>query len=386
MWAKTDACLKCTLCITQCPVMTVNPDFPGPKALGPEWYRQNQHQTVEATRHVDDCTFCQLCEQACPVDVPVAHLIAWHKASQRKPLRLRLRDELLARPHRAVRWSGAVGLSGSLRKMGGISQTAHLPRRRRLPAGPLGEPLGSGQGRVGIFVDCYSASYDETLAEQAEQLLGLWGYQVTRVPGGSHCCGAAAYAAGNPDLAQKEARSTWNAVAAFSDVRTIVTLNATCDGTVRDEWPRYFGLELSIPVVPFDEIALAAPPEFWNRLSGVAADDRMMAHTTCRGKVARGEGQLAALARRAGFRVVEPSDAACCGAAGSYAFKTEHEDTARQLGARLAEQSSRLGAAGIVTDSGTCALHIEQATQVTTRHPAYWLYRQYQRYLMEGAP
>lgn len=384
MWAKTDACLKCTLCMTQCPVVSVNPDFPGPKALGPEWYRQKQHEVVAASLHVDDCTFCQLCEAACPVDVPVAHLIAWHKASRGKSLRTRVRDGLLARPHRAVRLTGVVGLSGSLRKAGGISREAQLPQRRRLAVSSLGQPLGSGQGRIGLFVDCYSAGYDEELVEQAAQLLALWGFHTTRLPRGSHCCGAAAYAAGNPELAQKEAQATWNAVAAFHDVQAVVTLNATCDGTVRDEWPRYFGLEVTVPVMPFDEIALQAPEEFWSRLARVTSDDRVMAHTTCRGKVARGDGQLAALARRAGFRVVEPSDVACCGAAGSYAFKAEHEDTARQLAARLAEQSSRVQPAGIVTDSGTCALHIEQATQVTTRHPAYWLYRQYQRYLREG--
>ncbi len=390
MWSGVDACLKCTLCITQCPVVSVNSDFPGPKALGPEWYRQKQRGGVATLPHVDDCTFCQLCEAACPVEVPIAHLIALHKAAATPPLRIRVRDGILARPHRAARWTRWAGTSRVMRKVGGISGKTSLPRLRRARWSPssLGQPLGPCQGRVGLFVDCYSAGYDGEVVEQASQLLTLWGFNVTLMPQGSHCCGAAAYAAGKPQLAEREARETWSAMGRFQDVDFLVTLNATCDATLRDEWPDYFGIEPPMPVVPFDEMALRAPQEFWNRLGRVSssAEVRIMTHTTCRGQVARGDGHLGELAHRAGFHRVEPSDAPCCGAAGAYAFKIEHEDTAQQLVARLVEQSSHVRPQGIFTDSGTCALHIEQATQVKTRHPAYWLYRQYLEYQKGEAP
>lgn len=382
MWASQDACLKCTLCMTQCPVISVNPDFPGPKALGPEWHREHLRGVTEPMVHVDACTFCQLCEAACPVNVPVAHLIAEHKAAVAAPLRMRLRDELMARPHRispVARWTGVPRL---LRAAGGISSKTPLPRQKTSRTGPLGAPLVAFQGRVGLFVDCYSAGYDAGLVERASGLLKLWGYEVVLLPQGSHCCGAAAYAAGKPQLAKREAVNTWKAIAPFQgEVTAVITLNATCDGTLREEWPRYFGIDTEMRVVPFDEIADRAPEEFWSRLREAASDVILLAHTTCRGKVTRGDGHLAALAHRAGFCAVEPSDAPCCGAGGSYAFKVEHEDTAEQLVGRIAEQSLRVRPDGIVTDSGTCALHIEHATRVKTRHPAYWLYEQYQRYL-----
>ena len=36
MRASLDACVKCTICETQCPVAAVTPLFPGPKYVGPQ--------------------------------------------------------------------------------------------------------------------------------------------------------------------------------------------------------------------------------------------------------------------------------------------------------------------------------------------------------------
>lgn len=100
LFVSDDACLKCTLCVTACPVYRAEPLFPGPKVLGPEWHRAHlADPALAAAAHVDDCTFCQLCEAACPADVPVAHLIARHKAARPAGLLRTMRDGVLARPH-----------------------------------------------------------------------------------------------------------------------------------------------------------------------------------------------------------------------------------------------------------------------------------------------
>ena len=131
-------------------------------------------------------------------------------------------------------------------------------------------------------------------------------------------------------LRHVDAASTYDALNR-TPVSTLLTLNATCDGTIRDEWPRYLGLDSPTTVVmPWtDWIVSHAPQEFWAQVSEKGR--QVLVHTTCRGKVAQGEGameQLAALTSA----IPVPLGIACCGAAGSYAFKAEHEDVAAALG------------------------------------------------------
>ncbi len=376
MFDADDACLKCSLCVTACPVYREEPQFPGPKALGPEWHRAVLGRPgLAAADHVDDCTFCQLCEAACPANVPVAHLIAAHKASRVKPPVLRLRDAVLARPHLMARAPRLAGLGGPPARWVGLSGEAWRPRPRplRWPS----DPTGTGtRGTVALFVDCFTRAYDGGAAEAASRLLTAWGYAVPWVPRESRCCGAAAYAAGQPATARRIAAATAEGLAVSGGVQAIVTLNATCDGTLRDEWPRYFQREAPAPVVPFAAFALAeAPPDFWESLVARPSGP-LFVHTTCRAKASHGEGALLALVRRAGAEVVERLDVDCCGAAGSYAFKAEHHRVAQRLGRRAAGQVG--GRAGtLLVDSGTCALHLSQMTGLHTEHPARWLHQRW---------
>ncbi len=394
MLGAEDACLKCTLCVTACPVYVDDPNFPGPKALGPEWFRRHQAGHATTTDYVEDCTFCQLCEAACPVDVPVAHLIAEHKRLSDKPLRRRLRDYVLARPHWVARLPWATQVPPPVGRWVGLAEETQRPRVRSSPKTKLpGGAVGPTRGVVALFVDCYSRAFDHEVVDSAEALLRLWGYAVRRVPGVSRCCGAAAYAGGRPDTAQTIAREAEEQLDRdLTGVEALVTLNATCDGTLREEWPIYYGRKVRVPVVPFEEWALQhAPDGFWDRLTAFWATttETVFTHSTCRAKAARGDGGLLALARRAGLAQAEPLDLACCGAAGSYAFKAEHAHTAQVMGSRAARQiGPRPGV--IIVDSGTCALHLEQITGRSARHPAYWLYAWYREagstVLPESAP
>lgn len=376
---QEDACLKCTICVSQCPVYREEPQFPGPKALGPEWFRKWQSGDRKTAAHVDDCTFCQLCEAACPVDVPIAHLIAQHKSVTQKPVHRRVRDWILSRPHWVARWPHLAQVP---KPLGRWLHLAEHSRRPRVRGGPIARPSGqreSGRERVGLFVDCYSRGFDREVVDAARRLLDIWGYQVVLVPSKSQCCGAAAYAGGRPLDAQKIGRQMWRSLSRqLSPGMTLVTLNATCDAMVRDEWPRYFNVSLPLTVIPFAEFALAkAPDAFWQKFqNAVWEEPDNFIHTTCRAKVARGQGFQEDLAARAGYRF-ESLELACCGAAGSYAFKREHEDVARHMGEQAKEQiGDRAGT--IMVDSGTCALHLEQITGLPARHQAYWLYQRYQ--------
>jgi glycerol-3-phosphate dehydrogenase subunit C len=160
-----------------------------------------------------------------------------------------------------------------------------------------------------------------------------------------------------------------------TQLEVIVTLNATCDDTLRVEWPRYFGLTLSVPITPFVEFVLAnASPSFFAELRSKPSPVALYTHATCRSKAAKGEGTLFALIQQASERDPRILEINCCGAAGSYAFKSEHTEAARALGRRAARAIDEPGM--ILTDSGTCAIHLEELTGYRSVHPARWMQSQ----------
>lgn len=383
MWNNDDACMKCSICITVCPVYSQDSDFPGPKALGPDWFRAFQENPeTPIMQHVDDCTFCQLCEASCPVHVPIAHLIARHKSFKKKTPRIALRDRILAHPQWVARYPHLANAPSFLVKPLGFGTRSRWPRPQKRVARLVSasQPATASQV-IGLFVDCYSRGFDQDVLSAAQALLELWGFSVRLLPHASHCCGAAAYAAGQPEEGQRIARTTFEALSPdLGGLSLVVTLNATCDSTLREEWPVYWNLALPVPVLSFTEFALSRAPEtFWETMKSQApgAAGTSWVHTTCRSRVSRGDGILEALVQKAGLPSVEPLNMACCGAGGSYAFKEEHEDTAHALGLVAVEQIKNPKEDSIVVDSGTCALHLSQITGAAAKHPAYWLYHRY---------
>lgn len=374
-----DACLKCTICNQACPVLRVDPDFPGPKALGPEWWRHHLAGDGETLPHVDDCTFCQLCEAACPASVPVAHLIQMHKAARPAPLTHRIRDGALTRLDLLERFPRVASWRTPLDGLLGLSRTTARPRPERPgPEGPRGEGLP-----IGLFIDCFSRAFDGGVVDSAEALLRVWGFEPYRMPQGPACCGAAAYASGRPGQAAGTAAEAREGVTTVlktnRSIRTIVTLNGTCDETMRREWADVYGLDpVPVQIVSFTDFALeAAPPSFWEALAAVAGGERAYVHTTCRNRADRGDGVLDEVCRRAGLHPVW-TGLTCCGASGSYAFKAEHAEVAHRMVDSLGALPDE-GAIGLMTDSGTCALHLAAETGLRARHPAYFLHELWQR-------
>ena len=90
-----EQCIKCTICTVYCPVVPVNPDYPGPKQAGPDGERlrlKNRYFFDEALKY---CLNCKRCDVACPSGVKISDIIqeARIKFSTRKP---KLRDRMLA--------------------------------------------------------------------------------------------------------------------------------------------------------------------------------------------------------------------------------------------------------------------------------------------------
>ena len=75
MKASFENCIRCTICVGNCPVFKVNPEYPGPKQAGPdaERFRLDGIETVD--KWITHCTQCKRCDYSCPHGVDPSKLI-----------------------------------------------------------------------------------------------------------------------------------------------------------------------------------------------------------------------------------------------------------------------------------------------------------------------
>lgn len=90
-----EQCIKCTVCTVYCPVVPVNPNYPGPKQAGPDGERLRLKRGEFFDEALKYCLNCKRCEVACPSNVKIGDIIqsARIKYSKHRPS---LRDKLLA--------------------------------------------------------------------------------------------------------------------------------------------------------------------------------------------------------------------------------------------------------------------------------------------------
>ena len=90
-----EQCMKCTVCTVYCPVVAVNPAYPGPKQAGPDGERYRLKNPLFYDEALDLCLNCKRCEVACPSNVRIGDIIqnARLEYGRHRP---RLRDTILA--------------------------------------------------------------------------------------------------------------------------------------------------------------------------------------------------------------------------------------------------------------------------------------------------
>src|SRR5262245_29926871 len=93
-----DACIKCNICTSYCPVSAVTDKFPGPKYEGPQAGRVRQPGQPQSPDHsVDYCSGCRVCNEVCPTGVRIAEINARARAQIVAERGLPLRNRLLGR-------------------------------------------------------------------------------------------------------------------------------------------------------------------------------------------------------------------------------------------------------------------------------------------------
>ncbi len=379
-----DGCIKCSYCNTVCPLLTVRPDYPGPKKLGSDMERFRREGLAGDSDWLDYCLGCGQCELACPNQVGIAENIAAAQRNRKKTGIKRIRDYFLARPAllgkigtmAAPVSNWALQLAGPFLALGGMSSHRQLPAYKISRLVTVGLNQSETHSRQVVFFPGCSIRYnDPEIGEAAIRVLEKAGCRVTVADGG--CCGLPA--AGDEAEALAAARSNLQVLAAW--VRQgyqVITACTSCGYTFKTRYPGLFdqddpwrpvAIQVAAQAYDLGEILTELYEAGSLEIPAETTGQRLAYHTSCHLR-AQGIGRpwLNLLQGIEGVQLAA-LDERCCGMSGTYGFKQEKYAISMAIGQPLFQELRQCQPEQVLTECATCRMQIRQGTGYSVRHP-----------------
>ena len=383
-----EQCIKCTVCTVYCPVVAVNPAYPGPKQAGPDGERYRLKDPLFYDKALDLCLNCKRCEVACPSNVKIGDIIqsARLKYGTQKP---KLRDFILANTDLmgglATTMAPVVNFTLGLKPVKAVMDgVIPIDHHRTFPkyAGQKFETWFKRHAqkhqedfkqKVSYFHGCYANYNNPKLAKDLVKIMNAIGYGVNLLEN-EKCCGVALISNGFKNKALKQAESNLSAVRkAAGRGETVLTTSSTCTFTMRDEYEHILGLDNSDVR---DSISLATRFIYNLVDSGkvklVFKDGyrkRIAYHTPCHMEKLGWAVYSTSLLRLVPGVDFIMLDSQCCGIAGTYGFKKEHYADSQKIGDGLFRQIADYRVDLVATDCETCKWQIEMSTGYQVKNP-----------------
>jgi glycerol-3-phosphate dehydrogenase subunit C len=382
-----DNCVKCSDCNAACPVSKVYPEFPGPKALGPDMERFRREGVESDSEWVEYCMGCHRCDVACPHGVNVVQLIARAKAQHRKSGRRALRDHSFARPSLVGRLSSStslltnavINLKPSRWVMSSLVQITPQRKLPRYSAHPLraGEGFTLGTRKALFFPGCFLRYNKPAVGRQVIELLRLNGFAVEVTP--DVCCGTPARANGDAAEMMNCVRQNVAAMEAPIDAGAcVVTACTSCGYALKGDYshlPTNGMLAASAKKIASNTYDLGELLTELLEAGQLRTEFRprpvkLAYHAPCHLK-SQGIGRpwLRLLRAVPGIEI-EEMKADCCGMAGTYGFKKEKYQISIDIGRELFERIKAYKPDAVVSECGSCQMQIEHGTGLKSLHPA----------------
>ncbi len=378
-----EQCIKCTICTAYCPVVQVNPSYPGPKQAGPDGERFRLRNPFFYDENLKYCMNCKRCENACPSGVRIADIIhtARMNYSHSKPT---LRDWILAntdfmgkvaRPVAPI-VNAVVGTKPAKAAMDavlGVDRHRTFPKyrfsgfegwlRRKAP------DQSKFARQVAFFHGCSTEYQHPEVGRAFVRVMNALGYGVQLID--EQCCGVAMISNGLWNQARSHARHN---VEAFRKTDLpIVTTASTCTFTMRDEYQEILGVDVSVVrdrIVLVEKFIYSLLDQGRVRLA--FREDfkaRVAYHIPCHmEKLGWSIFTRELLGMIPGLELTV-LDSGCCGMAGTYGFKKENYAYSQEIGRPLFERIKLLDPDYVTSECDTCKWQIEMSTGVEVRNP-----------------
>lgn len=381
-----EECTKCTICTLYCPVMKVNPLYPGPKQAGPDGERLRLKNPWFFNYALKYCMNCKRCEVSCPSGVGVADLIQSARIKYDKSAP-KLRDRMLASTDFMGKLARPVAPLVNFGTSLGITKTAldwtlGIDHRRSFPkySGRSFESWLKKQAskqaefpeQVAYFHGCYVNYNNPQLGKDLVKVLNALGIGVQLLDG-EKCCGIAMITNGMSAQATKHAKHNVAVLGKAVDAGLkVVATSSTCAFTMRDEYRSLLGVDNSA----VRDSILMATRYIYEKLENGAKlrfkpDFHLKAayHTPCHmEKMGWGVFTERLLRMIPGLELTV-LDSACCGIAGTYGFKKENYASSQAIGEELFNHIRKADPEVVACDCETCKWQIEMSTGYTVMNP-----------------
>ena len=393
---KLDYCVKCSDCNAACPVSKVYPEYPGPKALGPDMERFRREGVASDTKWVEYCLGCHRCDLACPHGVNVSELIARGKAEHEKGGLRGFRDRLLARPALLGKLgSSTAPVSSAILNLKPnrwlMSSLVEITAKRSFPAyssNPIQPTNGdqvSGPKAV-FFPGCFLRYNKPKVGRMVIELLRRNGFAVKVST--ARCCGMPAMANGEKaELLSAVEDNVVDMVQAVDQGACIVTACTSCGYALKGDYSHL--LEGNSAHAESAQKVSSATYDLAELLTGLLDEGKLNTnfkplnlklayHAPCHLK-SQGIGRpWLGLLRAVPGVEIEEIKADCCGMAGTYGFKNEKYPISMDIGRDLFEGIRAYNPQSVITECGSCQMQIEHGTQLRALHPVEILHAAYQ--------
>ena len=337
-------------------------------------------RSTEVRDALDLCLACKGCRKDCPVEVDMAtykaEFLAHHYRHRLRPAAhysmgwLPLAARLAAFAPRAVNAAAhAPGLSGLIKRVGGIDPQRELPRfaGQRLTrwfARRGSRPAGSRSGPpVILWPDTFTDNFHPEVGQAAAAVLEDAGFDV-QLPAGSLCCGLTWISTGQLGVAGRVLRRTIAALRpALQAGQRVVVLEPSCAAVFRSDAAELLGSDdarlLARQTVTLAELLAEAgwrpPPAGSN-----GSDREAIAQVHCHQHAIMGFDADRKLLADCGVDL-QVLDAGCCGLAGNFGFERGHYDVSvacaeRGLWPAVRDASARTA---VLADGFSCRTQIQ---------------------------
>ena len=379
-----EQCLKCNLCTEVCPMMAVNPHYPGPKQAGPDGERYRLKDPFYYDLTLKYCLNCKRCEVACPSGVKVGDLIQTARIRYDKP-RNPIRDKILASTDAvgavATKAAPVVNFAMGLSPVkGAMDAVLKVHKGRTFPAYAsetfehwFRRHLASQERfsrKVSYFHGCYANWNYPQLGRDFVKVMNACGYGVELLEK-EKCCSVAMISNGFAQKAKKNALLNISSMRKAG--REVLTTSSTCTFTMRDEYPHILGVDNSDVR---DSILLATKFIFDKVEAGEIKlhfkegySRKIAYHSACHmEKLGWVIYSLSLLKMIPGCEVTMlPSH--CCGIAGTFGFKKENYPYSQAIGEKLFSSIREADPDIVATDCETCKWQIEMSTGYKVMNP-----------------